>query len=449
MRIVIVGAGDVGQHLCSLLSETDHNVTLIESDHEKAQTLDEAYDLRIVRGNGSSAATLYHADVSESDVFLAMTSDDRTNLVACSLAKALGARNTVARIHEQTYSDNSYVNYQSHFGIDHLINPEALCANELASCIRNPGRVAVEHFARGQIEVQRVDVHERSKLAGKSLAQIKLGGQVRIGFLQREGETMVPTGDTVIAVGDRVTVFGDPEAIHGVKRRFDPDIDNRTVRVVIGGGTEIALALVRLLKNPRFKIRIIEKEERVCRRLAEQFPHVTIVNGDSTSLRIMEEEQVGSADYYISATKRDEDNIMTGLQAQKLGAKHILLVINRADYEDIIHKLKWLVGVELTVSPREATGVEVLRYISTEKILELADMPESTAKVFEVEISESSPALGTPLRDLKLPSSSVIVALLRGGNATVPGADDALAPNDRIVIITNEENRETLSELLT
>ena len=181
MKVIIVGAGEVGHNLCDKLSNEGHDVTVVEQSEQRVAQLDEEQNARIVRGNGSSARQLVNLDVARCDAFLAMTSDDRTNLISCSLAKGLGAKNTFARIHDETYSDNSVINYQLHFGIDLLVNPEAICAVELAKAIRNPGNVAVENFARGQIEFQQQRVAAGSRLIGQQLKQLKLDPRVRIG----------------------------------------------------------------------------------------------------------------------------------------------------------------------------------------------------------------------------------------------------------------------------
>src|SRR5690625_4412746 len=178
MKIIIVGAGDVGHHLSETLSKF-HDVTLIEQNPELAEELDEELDVHVICGNGSYAGTLVQAGVKECNFFLAMTSDDATNLISSSLAKTLGKRTTtISRIHDRTYIDSSIINYQVHFGIDHLLNPEALSAVELAKAIRNPGRVAVENLARGEVEVQQVEVHRKAKVIGKSLASLRLDSEI-------------------------------------------------------------------------------------------------------------------------------------------------------------------------------------------------------------------------------------------------------------------------------
>ncbi len=447
MKLVIAGAGEVGRHLCAILSRDEHDVTVIEQSEAKAEAVDEEFNARALPGNGSSAETLIQAEADACDYFLAMTNDDTTNLVSASLAKALGAKTTIARIHDQTYTDTSFINYQLHFGIDFLLNPEALCAVELAKNIRNPGRVAVENFARGQIEVQQVRVSEESKLAGKSLRDLKLTQQMRVGFVQRGNSLEVATAETVPQAGDFVTLVGAPKALYEVRALLDPGSAVNLIRVVISGGGETAIALVRLLANPRFKIRVIEKDPAVCRRLAEKFSHITVINGDATSLRLMEEEQIGSCDYFSACTKKDEDNILTAVQASKLGARHVHALINKSDYDNVLEGLKNPLGVELFVSPRLATACEVLRYISAGPYVELAKLPKGVGSIIEIPVAPGSPCANRTIQEIALPPGTVVAALLHKFQAKVATAGDVILPQDRIVVITREENIKPLLQL--
>lgn len=245
MKIIIIGAGEVGHNLCTTLSASGNDVTLIEQSAKRAESLDEEQNARIIAGNGSSARQLIDVDVADCDAFLAMTSDDRTNVISCSLAKGLGAKNTIARIHDETYSDNSVINYQVHFGIDLLVNPEAICAVELAKAIRNPGRVAVENFARGQIEFQQQRVATGSRLVGKKLKDLKLDPRVRIGNILRGEASEVAGPETVMEQGDIVTLFGYPDALFALRERFDPKQKVKEVSVVLFGGSETAISQIK------------------------------------------------------------------------------------------------------------------------------------------------------------------------------------------------------------
>jgi trk system potassium uptake protein len=449
MKIIIIGAGEVGQHLSAILSDSQHDVTVIERSPDLAARLDEELDVRVICGNGSYAGTLVKAGVEKCDFFLAMTSDDRTNLISSSLAKALGKETTtITRIHDQTYNDNSILNYQSHFGIDHLLNPEALSAVELAKAIRNPGRVAVENFARGQIEVQQFRVTPKARVIGKTLADLRLDPRIRIGYVQSGDQQEVAHAGTVLNEGDVVTVFGVPQVLFDQKSNFNPDTETDTIRVVIYGGGETGIALIRLLTHPRFRVRVLEKDTAQCQILAQTFPRVTVIHGDATSLRLMEEEQIGSADYFVACTKDDEANVMTCLQASKLGAKHTLLLINRADYIDVLERLKETLGLEIVVSPRLATANEVMRYTSRAPYVEVAQLPHKAGHIIEVKVQPKSLADGKMLREIKWPKNCVVVALLHKSEAKVPGASDIMAGGDRLVVIIRQDQIPELLKVL-
>lgn len=439
MKIIIVGAGEVGRHLSSILG-SDHDVTLVERDPELAARVDDEQDVRVLQGNGSHASILVKAGVEKCDFFLAMTSDDKTNLLSSSIAKVLGHNPTVlARIHDQTYNESSIINYQTHFGIDHLLNPEALSAVELAKAIRNPGRIAVENFARGQIEVQQIRIHPKAKVIGKPLAELRLDSRIRIGYVQSRGIQEVAHADTVLEPDDLVTVFGLPQVLLELRSLFNPQIEADARRVVLYGGGETAIALIRMLSNRRFRIRILEKSAKVCQILAETFPHVTVIHGDATSLRLLEEEQIGDADYFVACTKDDEANVMTCLQASKLGAKHVLLLVNRPDYLDVLQRLKDTLGLEMVVSPRLATANEVMRCISREPYIILAKLAKGDNHIIEVKVDPKSSADGKMLKEIKWPSKCVVVGLLHQTETKVPGANDVINGGDRLVVIVQRD----------
>lgn len=453
MKIVIVGAGEVGTQLSETLSIADHDVTVIERDDALARNLAETLDVRVVKDNGSSARALLKAGVNKCDFFLAMTSSDETNLVSSSLAKALGARKTFARIHDATFRDHSLVNHQRHFGIDHLVNPEALAAVELAKRIRNPGRVAVEDFGRGQIEVKSIEIQPGAKVVDTPLKDLRLPNNIRIGLVNRGGKTHVANAQTTLAVGDQVTIFGHPDALFETKSLFDPSSKGSSrISVTILGGSEIAISLARLLSNPRFKIRIIEKDLKICHALSEQLPSVTMIHGDGTSLRVLEEEEIGSSDFFVACRKDDEDNIMTCLQAFKLGAKHTMLAINRADYIEILEKFSASLGVELAVSPRVAASNEVLRYIGQKPYIELEEQTsggtcEDVNCIIEIDIAAGCAADGSRIREVPWPTECVIVGLEHNYQPRMPTGNDVLQAGDSIIVIVCKSRIKDLLKL--
>lgn len=447
MKIVIVGAGEVGQHLSEVLADQKYRVTVVDLDTAKMEQVDESHNVRCIAGNGSSAKVLQEAEVENCDVFLAMTSNDETNLVACSVAKALNAKQVIGRIHDQTFIDRDIIDYQDQFGITEMVNPEELCARELARSIRNPGRIAVEAFGRGQIEAQRITIAEKAPWCGLALRDINLKPEVKFGYYKRNGKEDVPHADTQLLPGDVFTVFGPQEKLRELRSKLNPKIGENTVKVVIFGGGETAVALIRLLNNPRFKVRVVEMDEQKCKRLAERFPQVTFLNRDGTSRQFMEEEQIGNVDYFVASTSDDERNVMTCMLAGQLGAQHVQTVINKSDYEGILNAFHSTLKIESIVSPRRVTAQEVLLIMSQKPYNELSEFESKDVQIVEIKVTETSPCANKKLREVPWPKHAVLVAMLHKFKAKVPGADDTICIGDRVVVITRKENIDDLLHL--
>jgi len=447
MKIIVVGAGDVGHYLCQVLSEDGHSVTLIESDFERADEIEENLDIRVIKGNGASAKALCLAGVADADFLMAMTAFDQLNIVACSLGKNLGAKTTIARVHDLVYTDNSVVNYQKHFGIDVLINPEALTAVELAKHVRNPERMAIEDFARGQIELQEIEISEGAKVVGRPLKEIKFSDGIKIGYIERRDILYVPTANTILDPKDKVTVIGSPETLLKNRPLFTTESRLDSVRIVLNGATETAISVIRRLGNYKFKIRVIDPDLNRCKEIAERFPNVTVINGSATSLRLLEEEQIGSADYFISCTKDDEENVMTCLQAKKLGVKYVELVINKTDYEQVLQNISGFLQIAADASPRRVTATEIRKYVTDKKFTTIGSLKGGIIDFIELKVSEESKASGKKLRDLRLPSACIIAAIVTDSGAKVPGAEDVINAGDRLILILEKEKTREVADL--
>jgi trk system potassium uptake protein TrkA len=250
-----------------------------------------------------------------------------------------------------------------------------------------------------------------------------------------------------LQAGDRVTLFGKPEELFELRERFNPDQKVELARVVLFGGSETAISLIRLLSSPRFKVRVIEKDLEKCRELAESFPQISVIHGDATSLRLLEEEQIGEADYFVACTKDDEENILTCLQAAKLGADHVQLVINKGDYDQLLGILKTMLGIEVVVSPRSATAEFMRRTLSSESVIQLAELPEG-GRILEVRISHASPVVGAKVKDITLPRNSLFVALQHKFKAKVPTAEDTILAGDRVIVLVHADQEAALLKRL-
>ena len=444
MRIVVLGSGTVGTSIADLLCRYRHSVTIVDEDPSHVRQLNAALDVRAITGSASQSSVLFQADVLGADLCLAVTGDDEVNMVAASLAKAMGARRTVARVYGEVFRDTSTFDYQRHFNIDRMLSLEHLSAMEFARNIRNPGSVAVENFARGEIEVQELEVREETKSTGVSLKQLELPHGLRIGSIRRAERTWIAGADDTIQLADRLTLIGLRSDIDEVKDMFRVRPGAKIGIVIIGGG-ETGYHLAQVLEGDRTAVLVMEADEERAEFLASNLKYATVIHADGTRRAVLEEERVGSADVFVSCTGDDENNIMAGVEARDVGAKKIMAVVSRPDYANIVGKL----GIDVAVSPREVMARQVMGYLNTGPVISRTSLAQSTIEVVEIEVLEGAPATEHVLAVLPLPNSCLIAAVIRENFVQVPGADDRLEPGDTVVALIDDAVLEDAIQLFT
>ena len=433
MRIVILGGGTVGTWIADLLCQHRHSVVVVDHDPANTRRINEELDVKVVTGSASQSSVLFQADIIGADCCLAVTGDDEVNIVAASMAKAMGARRTLARVYAPVFRDLSTFDYQQHFNIDRLLSLEHLSATEIARNIRNPGSVAVENFARGALEVQEISVTEQTSAIGVPLKQLQLPVGVRIGSINREGRTWIAGADDSIELNDRITLFGRREHVEEVRGLIQRDHGPK-LGVVIAGGGETGYHLARALESDRFSVLLMEESEERCELLANNLKGVTVVQADATRRSILEEERVGSADVFVACTGDDENNIMAGVEAREIGAKQIMAIVGRPDYANVVGKL----GIDLAVSERDVMARQVLAFLNSGAIVSRTMLPGGSIGVFELEVMEGSPATEHVLANLPLPSQCLIAAVIREGYVRVPGADDHLQVGETVIALIQD-----------
>ncbi|MDR1438162.1 MAG: Trk system potassium transporter TrkA [Puniceicoccales bacterium] len=448
MRAVVIGGGDVGSYLCRRLAELKHRVALIELDPVIEQQLDRELNVAVQCADGSSARVLHEHRIGDVDYFFSMTSNDHVNILAASIAKRMGAKNSIARIHDSTYSDYSHINFQAHFSIDLFTNPEALAAEEIAKSIRHPGRIAVEHFAKGEIEVQQMRVSPHSPHVGKSLQQIRLPDGLRIAYITHGNSNIVPSRETVIDSHCIVTLVGTSHLINAARQKFKPETRTLLQKITIFGNGEVANTLLKSLSSPRFRIKFCCSDPLQCRNIAEKYRNVSVFFGKATSRQFMEEENVASSDHFIACSRSDEDNVMACLQANKLRIPRCHLALNSGNYEDIIRDLRDDLRLETVISPRNATADELLRFICPDPVIELASLPNRSANFYEVRIGGNCASRGRLIEEIDMPSGCIIVALLHKFRAKVPCAKDRILAGDRLIVVANPNQKNEFISVL-
>ncbi len=431
MNIVICGAGDVGRHCAEVFGGRGDNVTLVDLRADRLDELESVLDVRTLVGNGTHADALLEAGAARADLYIAATDIDEINLLSGSIAKGVGARQCVARVHHRAYFEARGLDYGRHLGIDHLVCPEFSTAVAIAQVLRSPGALAVERFAQGRIEFAQLPVAEQAPAVGRSLADMKLPAATRVAAVERGGEAFIPDAATVIRSRDVVSLIGDVEKFETARGVFQGGSAPRR-SVVISGGTAMGVWLARALRGRSFSVRLFEGDPQRCRELADKLEWVTVLQGDATDDAMLEEERIDKADVLVAVSDDDEHNILAAARAKSLGVQRTVAVVNRSAYLHLIRHI----GIDHAFSPRAVAAAEIQRLLEPGPVRRLASLAQDVAHVYEVQIEAGTKdVIGQPLASLRFPTTLMIAAIQREGEVHVPGASDSIQNGDSIVVI--------------
>lgn len=443
MRIVVLGAGTVGRSISALLCQYGHRLTVVDASADRVKQINDTLDARAIQGSASQASVLFQAGIGSADLCLAVTGIDEVNLVGASMAAAMGARRAVARVYAPVFRDLSTFDYRRHFGIDRLLSIEQLTAMELARRIRHPGSVAVENLAGGNVEVHGLVVSEAMKGVGVPLKDLTLPTGVRVASISRGDATSIAGAGDVLEPGDRVTLVGKADALEKAKDLFRGEAPARQ-SVVIAGGGETGYHLAHALEGRRLRVTLMESDRSRCDFLASHLQQSTVVHRDATRRNDLEEERVGAADVFVACTGDDENNIVAAVEAKDIGAGQVMSLVGRPDYAQVVGRL----GIDYAVSPREVVAKQVLGYLTTGAVVSRSGLGEtSNLAIVELDVQPESPASRHALADLPLPEQCLIVALVRDGFASVPGASDRFQPGDTVVALVAEPSEKEAVKL--
>jgi trk system potassium uptake protein TrkA len=430
MKIVICGAGQVGSHAAEVLAGGGHNITVIDTDLERLRIVEETMDVRTLHGNAAHGEVLREAGVERADLFLAATSVDEINLLAASLAKAVGSRKVVARVHQGTYFERRGLDYPAHLGIDQLICPEYATAFAIARTIRTPASLAVEHFAHGQVEMQQFAVSAEAPAVGRRLVDLDLPQGSRLAMIARNGEAFIPDGFAAVQPGDTVILVGNSDIFPQARRSFCDEKGGRR-KVVVMGGTHMSVWLSRALRDRTFSVRLFETDRARAEELARDLDWVTVIQADPTDRTVFQEEHLEQADFFVGLLEHDEANIIGCVLAKSRGVTQAIAVVQRATYLDLLYDI----GVDRAFSPRMVAANEIMNILDDAAVRQLATLAEGIVDVHRVRVGSGADLLGKRLRTVKMTPNWVIAAIQRGEHVHVPSADDAIQAGDTVLVI--------------
>ncbi len=438
ITIVIVGAGSIGRYIASILSKEQHNIILIDKDRKQLEEASWTMDVAIRQGLGTDWQLLEDLLELSPNLLIALTSDDETNLVACSIAKQLGYPRTIARVRDNRYLNRTRLDFAHIFDVDHFIGPDLLVSNEIMKYMLSPGSIAIENFAHGAVQLRTLSVPPNWRKENIALSDLGLPEGVMIGLILREGRKVIfPHGEDVILSGDEVTFIGQTDAITEV-HHFLGLKQKTTNSAVIFGGSAVGQNLAKMLEHRQINVRLIEKNYDVCCRLAEQLPQCTIINHDATDFDFLQSEKVGQSDVFVSCTGSDELNVMGALLAKEAGSGDVVAVISNPSYVPMVYRL----GINHSVSPRISVADHIMSQIFAGTVTSLVSLHENQAEVMEISVSQDAKVVGIPLSELGplLPKDVLIAMIQNRGRIMVANGDRIISPGDTVIVIANPKH---------
>jgi trk system potassium uptake protein TrkA len=444
MKIVIVGAGEVGYHLADVLSREEHQVSVVDGDPAKSRRIMESLDVQVVLGDGTQAGVLTRAGASKADLVVAVTDSDHVNMLACTLAKHLGAARIILRLKNmQPLTDYHYF-YKQTLGFDVVLSTSEMAAEEIISSVREQHALEVETFADGKVQLRRLRLKEECELTSEEIQQLRLPQDVFVVAVARKERFFIPAGEDRLEQGDHVYVAGKAADLDAFERLSGaPSLGKRSVVVMGGGaiGREIARKLAPV---PGISLRIIEMDAGRARALAAESGGETMVlEGDATDLQLLMEERIGEADVFVATSDDDECNLIACQLVRNLGVERTVALVNKASYQQIYDML----GIDRGISPRVLCANRILRFVRAGSSAAIAVIGEGRAEVLEMRARFLDGKTERRVRDLGLPRGAVIAALVRGEDVLIPSGSTDILPDDRVLVVTLPEHLETVERL--
>ena len=452
MRIIVIGAGKVGYTLAEHLTTEEHDVTVIDKSSEVIDRCSGSLDVICLKGNGANAKTLLEAGVDKANIVIASTESDESNMLACLIAKRLGAQYTIARIRDPEFNESQML-LQNELGIDVAINPERATALEISRLLRYPFAGSIESFAKGQVEMVEFRAQETDPIVRIAMRDLsaKVPGLPRIlyAMVDRNGTVMIPGGDFEILPGDRVFVSGDMLNITEYFR-FLGRSKQKIRSVMLLGGGRISYYLSRLIVPMGIHVTLFEIDPLKARLLSEQLPKVDVILGDGTDQDLLEEQGLSQMDAFVTLSNRDEENLMTAMYAARCGVPKIIAKNSRTTYMEILNDL----GLDSVISPQTITSSTILRYARARensngtRIERLYRLVDGKAEAIEFIARKGDAYINIPLKDLSTRKGALVSVIVHQGKIIIPFGKDHIEEGDHVVIISRDSGISDLNEVL-
>ncbi len=441
MYIIIAGGGVIGFHIASLLSAEGHEVVVLEQSQEALENIKRQLDVKTIRGNAATPKLLMQAEADRADLVLAVTNTDETNMIACFMAKELGAGTTAARIRNPEYSSHFVAQVKSplaprrvirpkKLGIDVFINPEEEAAKEIMNILSGFYSTPVESFAEGLVQIRKFQV-EGEGIINRALGEIEFPRPCVVIAIVREGNVMPPDEKEVIQPEDSIYLASSAEYIDELGKMFSPP-KKPAKKVMITGGGQIGYLTAAGLSRRGIRVKLIDDDIARARELAASLENVEVVAGDGSDKEFLIDQGVSSIDAFIAATESDELNILCGLLARNLAVPRSLVVVNKAAYIPLAEAI----GVDVAALPAVLTADKITRFVLRGGVISTALIEGEQLEAIEFVTGKTAQIVSKKASDAGLPREAVLVAIVRNNRVIIPPGEEMVLPGDHVIVVS-------------
>ena len=444
MKIIIAGAGDIGFHLAKLLAYEQQDIVLIDTNQDVLDYVRTHLDVGTIKGDSSSVSVLNEANVRYADLFIAVTTSEKNNLITAILAKKLGAKQTIARINNSEYLAADTREHLAQLGVDSLISPRQLAAQEIVRLIRQVSLTDIFDFEKGKISVIGFMLDDHSPLVNQTIREIDQNNP-NVPFkpiaILRNHKTIIPRGDIKLHGKDHIYCITINETINDVVKFVGKDLV-RVKNIMIVGGTDVGQATAKLLEE-EYNVTIVDKSKECCKNLAENLNNTLIIKADPGNVELLKEEGLKDMDAFIALTPNSETNIITSLMAEDAGVFKTIALVDNIDYTHISQNI----GVDTIINKKLIAANNIFRFVRKGNIEAITSFHGVDAEIIEFVIQKNNRITKYRLKDLHFPNKALIGGVIRGEESLIPDGEFLLQLHDKVIVFALPEAIPKVEEL--
>lgn len=441
MKIIILGAGQVGGTLAENLVGENNDITIVDTNPDQLRQLQDKFDLRAIQGHGSHPRVLRDAGAEDADMLVAVTNSDETNMIACQIAYTLfKTPNRIARIRSHDYVREAERLFSPEaVPIDHLISPEQLVTDNIYKLIEYPGALQVVNFAEGKVSLVAVKAYYGGPLVGNALSSLREHMphiETRVAAIFRQDRPIRPQGSTIIEAGDEVFFVVASQHIRAVMSEMQR-LEKPYKRIMIVGGGNIGAGLAYRLEKD-YSVKLIERDQERAAELAERLHDTIVFYGDASDQELLAQEHIEQIDVFIAITNDDEANIMSSMLAKRMGAKKVLVLIQRRAYVDLVQGSV----IDIAISPQQATISALLGHVRKADIVSVSSLRRGVAEAIEAIAhgdERTSRVVGRHIDAIKLPPGTIIGAIVRGDEVIIANRNSRIEQGDHVIMFLTDK----------